>query len=158
MYSIRSVTPDDCVLLRNLAKHCEPLDLHTHYTYWILCSQFSKQCFILLFDDKPAGFITSVTGNGRVFVWQIGLLPEYRGKGLSEKLISSVFSFAQSKGMNLGVSIDEQNKASYNSFNKYCKKFGYSFTPSGKLTISDECDSGTKFFEQEIIYEMDKLC
>lgn len=155
-YSICKVTGADSALLRKLASECAPLDLHTPYTYWVISSQFGDSCYILYDEDRPVGFITSLSTAKGLFIWQIGLLEEYRGKGLSAVLIDSVFKFAEAALIGeLSVTIAPENLNSFNAFNNYCAHNGYSFEKSDTLHLSDYLESD--FFETENIYRCRKL-
>ncbi len=47
--------------------------------------------FIALDNERTIGYITCVNGETGILIWQIGILQEYRGKGLSGRLIAKVF-------------------------------------------------------------------
>lgn len=150
--AIRNVVESDNAILRYMAGKCSPLDVHTLYTYWIICKFYSKGSFILLSDDQPAGYIMSIETGEEVFVWQIGLLSEYRGKGYSNMLIDKVISYARAMNKNVGVSIALANKASYGAFSSYCRSNGLSFENDGSLSIRDMIDSSND--EDEQIYKI----
>lgn len=153
--NIRNVVEKDAALLRDFARHCPPLDLHTPYTYWVLCKFFAESCFIVSDDDVDMGYIMAFEAEKIVFVWQIGVLPEHRGKGCTRFLIDSVVQFAREKNKNMAVSIAKENVASYGSFSSYCNAHAIPFQENGSLTVTDLCD--LDFVETEIIYEMQLL-
>lgn len=148
---IRNVTEADSMVLWELASKCRPLDLHTPYTYWVLCHYFSKQCFILEEEASPIGFISSVTTKDCVFVWQIGILEEYRKRKLSRLLLQAVFSFAKGEGMKLQTSISQENNASKAAFNGFCHSNNLSLYQIGELNL--KTNDGT-FSESETLYEI----
>ena len=135
---LRKVTADDFSLLHELASKCEPLDIHTPYTYWVITHYYSDFCFILEDNGEPVGFITALINGKCGFIWQIGILQEYRGKRLSSKLIDSVFSSFLKEGINsVQVTISPDNQNSYNAFSKYCNAKGYSFQRISNELIKD---------------------
>lgn len=152
MYSIRNIEEKDAPLLRYLAKRCQPLDVHTHYTYWVVSNYFGSGGFILEADNAPAGYIMTVDTPSAVFVWQIGLLEAHRGKGLSQQLIAAAASYAKSVAKNMEVTISADNKASYSAFSQFCKKNQIRFERIGNVDIPDMDDPS--FCEAEIAYRL----
>lgn len=150
--NIRNVVEADAALLRDFARKCPPLDLHTPYTYWVLCKFFSQSCFILSEDKKDMGYIMAFEAENIIFIWQIGVLPQYRRKGCSKMLIQAVVDFAYGKNKNVAVSIAKENEASYGAFLRYCRTNSISFRKNGSLTVTDLED--TLFVEMEVIYEL----
>jgi len=150
---IRNVNTQDAPTLRKLASLCPPLDLHTPYTYWLLTFMYSDTCFILEIDDKPVGFITSVYSKKSLFIWQIGILPEYRHQGLSSALLKQVFTKADGLGISkVNVSITEDNQASNKSFETFCKKNGFFMETVGIAEVTDLIIP--EFKETEVVFEI----
>lgn len=123
---IEKVTSFDDVILKDLASRCKPLDIHTQYTYWVMCNYCQECSNIIKVNDEIAGFIMCVTNNDVIFIWQVGVLPEFRRKGLSQMLIEEVFESAKYQNKKIQFTVLEENKASYNSFKKLCDKHGKS--------------------------------
>lgn len=135
---LRKVMPDDFSLLHELASKCEPLDIHTPYTYWVITHYYADFCFILEDDDKPVGFITALLNDKCGFIWQIGILQDYRGKKLSSKLIDSVFRrFIKEDVHLIQVTIAPDNESSYHAFSRYCNAKEYSFQRLSNELIKD---------------------
>lgn len=105
MCNLRSVKEKDASTLRFLAMHCAPLDVHTPYTYWVVAKHYGEGSFILEDNKNPIGFIMTVETSSSLFVWQIGILNGYRGKGLSQKLIEAVFDYATQRQKNMEVTL-----------------------------------------------------
>ena len=150
---IKNVTEEDVPILRDLAERNYPLDVHTHYTYWVLCSQFGECCYILYDDNKAIGYITSLYNDKTVFVWQIAISNDYRGKGYSQLLIDKVAMLARTKGMNMKVTISTDNKASYNSFYRYCLNHDMKMYEVGSVDLIDL--NNKEFHENEVVFNMD---
>ena len=153
MNQLRNVTESDAPVLRALAQRCKPLDVHTPYTYWVLCKFFSGGSFLMLGENNaPVGYITSIETENTIFVWQIGILREYRGKGYSQALVQAVSEYAVSREKNMSVSVADDNQASYHAFDRFCRRHSYSLRKSGKLSLTDLNDKA--FSEKESIYDI----
>lgn len=155
MCILSSVKEKDASTLRFLAMHCEPLDVHTPYTYWVVAKHYGDGSFILVDNEKPIGFITTVETDSLLFVWQIGILHEYRGRGLSQRLIEAVFNYAVQKQKNMEVTIAEDNLASYSAFLHFCNYKNIGFDKVRKVEIRDLED--ISFKEDEIMYRINVL-
>lgn len=114
---------DDWFLLRGLATACAPMDVHTPYTYWVLCTRFSTTCFVLLHDNEPIGFLTAVRNGNELFIWRVGVLPEWRGQGLAQTLIHYIVSLRR-PNEDVRLTIAPDNYASLGAFQAYCEKHG----------------------------------
>lgn len=148
--TIRNVEKTDNALLRHLAKQCPALDLHTQYTYWVNTYYFNKSSFILEDDGKPIGYIMTLNTPDVIFIWQIGIIKEYRGKGLSYKLISAVMEYAKSINKPIEVTIASSNKSSFNAFKSAALKQNLKMIKSDVINIIDLDDD--TFSENEIKY------
>lgn len=149
MITLRNISQDDAELIRNLCMQCPPLDVHTPYTYWVISRYHSQSSFLMLDEGKPAGYILSLDTGDRIFFWQIGILKEYRGKGLSQLLIGKIMEYAKEHSKDVEVTIAADNAASNSAFAKYCSENGWKITNNGVCELHASDDSG--FFEKEII-------
>ncbi len=152
MHRVRNITEKDVLLIRNIAKQCYPLDVHTHYTYWVVTKYYNDCSYIIESNGTPIGYIMAVDTPTILFIWQIGILKEYRGKHLSERLISMVVRHAKKLNKDIEVSIAPDNKASYFSFKNYCEKYEIEFEEIGEVNIHDPHESD--FHEYEILYRI----
>ena len=155
MCKLRHVEEKDAPSLRFLAMHCAPLDVHTPYTYWVVANHYGDGSFILEDNGKPIGFIMTVETASSLFVWQIGILLEYRGKGLSKKLIEAVFDYATQRQKNMEVTIAEDNIASYSAFSHFCNHKNIRFDEVRLVEVRDLEDHSIK--EDEIMYRIKVL-
>jgi len=150
MYKIRNAAESDGKIMRMLARKCGTLDLHTPYTYWVAAAHCSECCFILETDGTPIGYIMAVDAPEIVFIRQIGILPEYRGKGLSRILIASCVDYTKERKKDIEVTIAEDNENSYRSFARFCERKGIIMVKTGTVVIDDLLD--TTFKEKENRY------
>ena len=150
MLTIRPVVESDVSLLLSLANECPPLDIHTPYTYWVLCHLFKAGCFIALENERPIGFITSVVEGKRSLLWQVGVIESHRGQGVAQHLINSVVIYAKRLHLlAVEVSIDPNNINSKSTFLSYTKMHNLSFDQIGTVELKDDA---SKFYEFENLY------
>ena len=109
--------------IKKMVEACSPLDVHTLYTYWVLARYFTDTSFVLYDNDEAIGFIIAITKDNVGFIWQIGVLPQYRKQDLSYLLIDKTIQAFKNKGINdIELTIDTNNQISFAAFNSYCKK------------------------------------
>lgn len=125
LFNIDRIKNTEVETVLNLVKSCEPLDLHTPYTYWVLCHYFGDYSFIIRDEtDIPVGLITSLLINNEIiFIWQIGIIKEYRRKGIGKKLIRKVINKAKENEIKkIQFTIDFSNNASLSTFRSIAKE------------------------------------
>ena len=150
---IRKVNSQNCIMLRNLAKRCKPLDVHTPYTYWVVCYLFGDGCFLLLDKNEPVGYILTVIKEDSLFIWQIGILENFREKKFSGILLNAVTQYAQEKKCKkMLVSISPENENSYHAFHQFCKHNNFLISHCGDVNLIDSFEN---FSEFEHIYQID---
>lgn len=151
----RFVQVKDYELLRDLAYRCKPLDLHTPYTYWVCCNYFPDFCIVLENENNtPIGYIMGLVQNNTAFVWQIGILEEYRGKKCSVFLLDTFIKSCKTHGIDrFQTTIDPLNQNSNSAFKNYAFSHSYSWTQVGELTVKDSQENKLET-EHERIFEM----
>jgi L-2,4-diaminobutyric acid acetyltransferase len=139
---IRSLKPQDIGTVRELIDYCKPLDLHTPFTYWILSEYFNNTCLVLEDDDIIVGYtggMKSSSLDGVFYLWQIGLMPDYRGKGYFSMLLDSIVEEVKRLGCHsLEFSVLSDNYQSINAFSNYAKKKGLPMKKRGSLSFYDK--------------------
>lgn len=119
-----------------------PLTVHTSYTYWNLFRNFGDSCFIAADGKEPVGFITShptTTPKSEWFIWQAGILPEYRGTGIIDTLQDRVIDIALSSGATaLNTSIEIDNLRSLGAFNRMAVRLGTTMEEIGRYYPTSE--------------------
>lgn len=150
--NIRSANENDFLTFRKMAQDCKPLDVHTPYTYWVVCKFFGDGCFLLTDGDKIAGSIMTLQQGDAQFVWQIAIREEYRGKGYSDALYGAVEAYARSKGLaKILLSVDPANKTSFGAVSRFCEKRGLTIRTAGEVDIKIPEENCTEF---EYLYEI----
>ena len=129
MIVIRNLKEDDIEKVVKFVKNCKPLTEHTYYTYWVLSKYFSDLCFLC--EDKYQEILGLITGilpvnkKNKAFIWQIGVRKDYRRKGIALSLIDRFVNKCNSLNIyTIDFTIEPDNLASYNLFNKYAKDKG----------------------------------
>lgn len=139
--NLRSCTAEDVDQVRRFVASCAPLDVHTAFTYWVMFEHWGDLCFVLLEDDRIAGYVSAI-GSGRhqdtIYVWQIGVVEELRHQGMAQQLISAVIGAAVAKGYRKAqVSIAKGNEASRRAFERYATSRGHRFTAVDEISLKD---------------------
>ena len=153
---IRNCTVGDVDRVRRFVDTCKPLDLHTPFTYWALFNYSSNLCFIIEENEDVIGFVSGIRSSVEkdiVYLWQIGVSKDQRGKNYSSVLIENFIGSVSSLNCNkIQVSIDLNNEASYNTFLKYTKEHSYNFKKVGEVKYRDTL---TDKNEYEIMYQIE---
>ena len=153
--NIRSIKEEDISEVRKLIDYCKPLDLHTPFTYWILAKYFNNTCLVLEDKDHIVGYVGGMksTSNEDVFyLWQIGLMPEYRGTNCFQLLLDEAIKAAKLMGCRvLQFSALSDNLQSIGAFSSYARKKSVILTKKDSLKFYDELED-EEFLED--IYEL----
>ena len=91
--AVRGAIIDDGALLWELARDAGGVDLNTPYAYMMKCRNFHETCAVAEVFGTPAGFVTAHRVPKRpqvLFVWQVAVLPEFRGLGIGQRLLEGV--------------------------------------------------------------------
>lgn len=150
---ILSANSNDYLIFRETSKKCDYLGVHTPYSYWLVCTLFGDSCFMIKENNKIAGTIFTVRNKDVIFVWQIGVMEEYRKKGYSQILYNAVLDYARKNGQTkIQMSIDPENQASLNAVISFCRDNNLNYKQVGlvDLDIPSECHK-----EYELIYQVD---
>ncbi len=69
------------------------LEQNSAYAYMLICERFSQCCVIAEAGEAFAGFVLGVTSPTRpdaLFVWQIGVNPQFRSHGLGVHMLETL--------------------------------------------------------------------
>ncbi len=123
---IRNCKEEDIDEVMGLVRLCKPLVLHNDFTYWILFKYFGDTCFVIAGDDKIVGYVSGVTSTaqkGVLYLWQIAIAPDYRGKNYAKFLIEKMLNVARKKKCkSLQFSVSPKNEASFSLFSRFAGK------------------------------------
>ncbi|BFT69446.1 diaminobutyrate acetyltransferase [Paenibacillus sp. P36] len=122
---IRSVSPQDGQYLWQAAVDSGNLDINSAYCYIMLCKYFSETCRVAEIDGKVVGFVTAFiqpSNPENLFVWQIAVNAEHRGKGIAESLLRDLISVKMcAKIRYIETTISPSNAASIRLFAKFAQ-------------------------------------
>ena len=108
-----------------LIQHCPPLDLNSTYHYLIQSYYFNQTCSVAFDGEKIVAFVSGFikpTNKNCLFIWQVAIHEDYRGKGLGIELIE--FLLNQNKEVNtIETTITKNNIASRRMFQKIVEKY-----------------------------------
>lgn len=121
---IRTTTEEDGAALWELVKTTGKLELNTSYCYLLFSKLFSQTCLVVEIDGQLAGFVMAFQPpeqEDTVFVWQVGVHPAYRGRGLATKLLAALFEENPNYSY-LEASVTPSNAASLALFRGFAKR------------------------------------
>jgi L-2,4-diaminobutyric acid acetyltransferase len=90
---LRRPLPSHGAAIWSLVRQCGTLDRNSAYLYFLLASDFAATCRLAWAADQPVAFLTAYRLPDRpstLFVWQVGVLDTWRGKGLAARMIEDV--------------------------------------------------------------------
>ncbi|MBN2126627.1 MAG: GNAT family N-acetyltransferase [Deltaproteobacteria bacterium] len=155
---IRSCRARDVDAIRGFVNRCKPLDLHSAFTYWVLCTCFPDTCLLMEGDEGIIGFASGVPSSaeqGVFYFWQIGVAPECRGRGHATALIEKMVEAALHGGCHaLQVTIAPENTASLRVFSRFAERRGRGMKKKGRVDFTDSLSSRRVV---EDLYEIELL-
>lgn len=130
--AVRSTIIDEGALLWELARDAGGLDLNSPYAYMTQCRNFHETCVVAEVFGTPAGFVIAHRVPNRpdvLFVWQVAVLPEFRGLSIGKRMLESLVEQAACKGVRkLETTVTPSNKASEALFSAFAKARGAELT------------------------------
>ncbi|SEN86204.1 diaminobutyrate acetyltransferase [Amphibacillus marinus] len=98
------------------------LDDNSAYKYIMMSHYFSDTCVVAKLDGKVVGFITGFIPpkqSDTVFVWQIGVDPNYKGNGIGLSLLNQLVNQVKAQDINyVEATVTPSNQASQALFKK----------------------------------------
>jgi L-2,4-diaminobutyric acid acetyltransferase len=126
---IRELSIVDAATLQKLTNQCQPLLINDIYVNIFLAKYFENTCFLLKNSGEAVGFVSGLRSTVEptiFFLWQLGIIPKLRGKGLSTLLIEKVVKAAQDLGCHrIQFSIAPGNEQSLRAFTTFSTKCGW---------------------------------
>ena len=86
----RPEIPDGLAIWR-LVSEAGTLDLNSTYAYLMACRDFADSCIVAERAGRLVGFVLAYQPPSKpdsVFVWQIGVAPDARGRGLAGEILN----------------------------------------------------------------------
>jgi L-2,4-diaminobutyric acid acetyltransferase len=101
------------------------LDQNSAYKYIMMCEYFSDTCVVAKHNGKLVGFVTAFIPPEKkdvVFVWQIGVDSNTRGKGIASKLLNELITRNKCRGVRfVEATVTPSNKASQSLFKRLAR-------------------------------------
>ncbi len=126
--AVRGAIIDEGALLWELARDAGGVDLNSPYAYLMQCRNFHETCVVAEVFGTPAGFVTAHRVPNRphvLFVWQVAVLPEFRGLGIGQRMLDALVERPGCTGVRkLEATVTPSNKASEALFSAFAKRRG----------------------------------
>lgn len=118
--------PDGLALWR-LIREAGTLDLNSTYAYLMVCRDFSETCIVAELAGRIVGFVTGYRPPQRqdtIFVWQIGVAPDTRGRGIASRVLDHLVASDACKDVRyLDTNVTPSNEASRALFRGFARRF-----------------------------------
>lgn len=85
----------DGAAIHRLVRACPPLDLNSPYAYLLLCAHHAATCVVAGQAAEPFAFVSAYRPPAQadtVFIWQIAVAPEARGRGLALQMLEHLLT------------------------------------------------------------------
>lgn len=150
----RKPSLQDGQAIYELVKSCPPLDLNSRYLYFIQADHFADTCVLAEVGDQVVGFISGYIRPNQphtLFVWQIAVSPEMRGRKVALKLLTTLANnlAANARLDTLSTTISPSNTASQKVFSSFANTYGLKMA-SEKYLEADQF--GEDAHEAELLY------
>ncbi len=123
---IMSLKKEDIPEVIELLSSGKPYVLpHHDYVYWIMEEYFPSSNYVVSDDNKIIGFICALPSIDKqcLFIWQIVVASDYRGKKIASLLVNRIIEEAKLKELyKLELSINSENEASQNLFKRIAQE------------------------------------
>ncbi len=130
--AIRKPTVADGPSIYDLVTRSKPLDVNSRYLYLLQCSHFANTCAVAESDGSVQAFISAYVPPEQpntLFVWQIAVDAELRGRGVAGKLISELLGRPHLGDIRfVEATVNPSNDASRNLFRSLASKSGCDMT------------------------------
>jgi ribosomal protein S18 acetylase RimI-like enzyme len=134
-FTVESCTMEDFLAVRHVIDQSESLDHHTDYTYWVALNQWPDLFLAAKGDGQVVGFafgLRNASNPERVFLWQIGVLSQYRRNAIATRLMKEFCARASRQGASeLWMTIADEITPSLALFRKIAAGFGSVMTERG---------------------------
>ncbi len=121
----RSPSALDGTAITALIENSPPLDTNSAYCNLLQCSHFAQTCVVAESNNQILAWLSAYTPpeqQDHIFVWQVAVHPEARGKGLAKRLLTALLERdALANVQYLITTITQDNQASWSLFEGFAK-------------------------------------
>lgn len=129
---MRKPTIDDGAALHMLVQQCAPLEQNSTYCHLLLCTHFANTCVVAEKHGRLVGFVSGYRKPESwnvYFLWQVGVVPEERGRGLARRLIETILERVEARGVTeLQTTVTRSNEPSRALFRSLARQEGADMT------------------------------
>lgn len=126
--TFRTPVQEDGAEIWELIRACKPLDENSMYCNLLQCDHFADTCVVAEMDGKIVGWISAYVPPSdpeTVFVWQVAVSSDARGRGLGSRMLHELFSReACYQVWRLQTTITRDNDASWALFKRFADSCG----------------------------------
>lgn len=141
-----------------LVERCEPLDLNSRYAYMLVTAHFNMTSVIATHEENVIGLVSAYILPEKpdtLFVWQVAVDPDYRGKGLASLMLGDIFKRPAMRQVAFAeTTISPSNTASLTLFKRFAETSG---APIKNSTFALAEDFGADAHEAELLYRVGPL-
>lgn len=124
----RSATPADGGEMWRFVREAGVLELNPSYAYILMSQHFGNTCLVAEAEGRMVGFVLAYVPPRQpdtIFVWQIGVAREVRGRGVGLHLLRQLLALDGCRNVRyLEASVTPTNKPSQNLFRAFARKWG----------------------------------
>ncbi|MFC4808079.1 diaminobutyrate acetyltransferase [Paenibacillus sp. GCM10023250] len=118
----------DGAAIWRLAAETKMLDANSVYAYLMMCDIFADTCAVASLADRLAGFATAFRKPAEpdtLFVWQIGVHPDFQGAGVGRRLLRHLLEREALSGIRyVEATVGPGNQPSRRLFLRLAEDFG----------------------------------
>ena len=134
----RPPTAADGHRMWEIARDSGVLDLNSSYAYVLWGAEFAKSSIVVEVEGRVVGFVTGfirASEPDTIFVWQVGVDADQRGKGLAARLLHGLMDrTGKEQGtVRLRTTISPGNEASKRTFGAVARDRGMTLTSEDYL-------------------------
>jgi L-2,4-diaminobutyric acid acetyltransferase len=126
--SFRAARPTDGAAIWQLVKATGKLELNSAYFYLVFATDFGDTCLVAEQNGRLVGAVIGYHPPRQpdaAFVWQVGVLPDLRGRGLGRQLLDEWLALPANRGCKwLTATVSPDNTASRALFQGYARQRG----------------------------------
>ncbi|KQC09314.1 MAG: hypothetical protein APR62_02720 [Smithella sp. SDB] len=145
----------DANTVKQLIENSPPLDINSVYCYLLVCTHFANTSILAENSKDICGFISAYIRpdrNDTLFVWQVVVSKNYRGKGLATDMLKSILRRTYPAPLHyLETTVNPSNISSNALFSGMARSINARIVKSPLFT---ESDFGNSEHEKEILYRI----